>query len=71
MSENTRFCGRCQTWLSAAIEIHVCVKALRKIGYAWYEPDEPAVEKNAILQDGKPFKPGALIQRFSSEASEA
>ena len=65
-----RFCGRCQTWLPNAIEIHHCVRAPRAIGYAWHEPDEPAFEKNSILQEGRKFKRGDLIRRFESEVAE-
>ena len=64
-----RFCGRCQSWLSAAIEIHVCVRAPRAIGYAWHEPDEPAFEKNDILHEGRKHKRGALIKEFPVECS--
>ena len=64
-----RFCGRCQSWLPDAIEIHACVKAPRAIAYAWHEPDEPAIEKNSIVTEGRPFKPGALIASFPSERS--
>ena len=64
---NTRFCGRCQRWVPRAVDIHFCVKAPRKIGYAWYEPDVPALEKNAILQDGRKFKRGKLIAEFPAE----
>lgn len=67
---NTRFCGRCQRWFPSAVEIHFCKRAPRTIGYEWREWDEPAVEKNSILLQGKPFKRGALIARFSSEAEE-
>lgn len=63
-----RFCGRCQSWLPDAIEVHHCVKAPRLIGYAWHEPDEPAFEKNSILQEGRKFKRGALIQEFPSQS---
>ena len=62
-----RFCGRCQTWLPDAIEIHACVRAPRLIGYAWHEPDEPAFEKNSILTDGRKHKRGDLIASFPSE----
>lgn len=64
----TRFCGRCQSWLPDVIEIHACKKAPRLIGYAWYESDEPAIEarKGVIVTDGRPFKPGALISEFPS-----
>lgn len=61
-AQKTRFCGRCQSDVPAAVAIHVCKKAPRLIGYAWYEPDEPAIEKNSIIQYSKPFKPGELIE---------
>jgi hypothetical protein len=61
-----RFCGRCQAWLPAAVELHHCVKAPRVVGYAWYEPDEPAVAKNSILEEGRKFKRGKLIAEFPS-----
>ena len=66
-AEDRRFCGRCQTWLPNAIEVHHCVKAPRLIGYAWHEPDEPAFEKNSILTDGRKFKRGDLIERRNAD----
>ena len=62
--ENRRFCGRCQTWLRDAIEVHHCVKSPLQIGYAWFEPDEPAFEKNDILHEGRKHKRGELIREF-------
>ena len=70
-AHDKRFCGRCQTWLPDAIELHACAKAPRLIGYAWHEPDEPAFEKNSILTDGRKFKRGALIQEFHASSSTA
>ena len=61
--EPSRFCGRCQKWLPDVIELHVCVRAPRLVGYAWYEPDEFAFEKNSI-SDARPFKCGELIAEF-------
>ena len=66
-TEGKRFCGRCQSWVPAAIEIHFCVKAPRKIGYEWYEPDTPARAKNDIVTTSTPAKRGKLIQRFPAE----
>ena len=66
-----RFCGRCQTWIDTPIgELHFCVKAPRKIGYAWYEPDIQARAKNDIVTENRPFKRGKLIQRFPAEQHE-
>jgi len=67
--ENRRLCGRCQSWLPDVIELHVCKKAPRLIGYAWYEHDEPAIEKNSIIQEGRPAKRGELIKEFPVESS--
>ena len=65
-----RFCGRCQTWLPDAIEIHACVRAPRVIGYAWHEPDEPAFEKNSILTEGRKHKRGNLIERRNAVVAD-
>lgn len=65
--EPARFCGRCQSWLPDVIELHVCKKAPRAIGYAWREWDEPAIEKNSIITEAQPAKRGALIKEFPAE----
>jgi len=65
-----RFCGRCQSWLPNVIELHACKRAPQLIGYAWYEPDEPAFEKNTILQEGRKLKRGALIEARPAEAAQ-
>jgi len=57
-----RFCGRCQSWLPNTVETHVCKKAPRVRGYAWYEHDEPAIEKNSIIQESSPARPGKLLE---------
>ena len=36
-AHDERFCGRCQSTIPIAIEIHHCVKAPRKRGYEWRE----------------------------------
>ena len=67
-TEGKRFCGRCQTWRSEPMgELHFCVRAPRKIGYALYERDEPAIAKNEILTSGRKFKRGKLIATFPAE----
>ena len=66
-TEAVRFCGRCQSWLPDVIELHVCVRAERAVGYAWYEHDEPAIEKNSIIQESRPAKPGKLIEERPAE----
>lgn len=69
-AHDERFCGRCQSWLPDVIELHACKKAPRAIAYAWYEVDEPAFEKNAILHEGRKAKRGALIAKFLRERIE-
>jgi len=66
-AHDERFCGRCQSWLPNTVELHVCKKAPRAIGYAWYEHDEPAIEKNSIIQESRPVKPGKLIEERPAE----
>jgi len=67
--KDRRFCGRCQSWLPNTVGLHHCVKAPRAIGYAWYEHDEPAIEKNSIIQESRPAKRGELIKEFPVESS--
>jgi len=65
--DEKRFCGRCQSWLPPAIEIHHCVKAPRLIGYEWREHDDQAHAKNDIITEASPFKRGKLIERFGAQ----
>ncbi len=47
----------CQQWVPAAIDVHFCTKAPRKIGYE-------------LRERGKQGKPGKLIERFPATEGE-